>query len=316
MYRLRWIILVVLVVFTIPAVAQSSLPGEFTIQTDPVSLIGAYYNAINLSDYARAYSYWERPPFNMTESQFAAGFADTYSASVIVRLPIFVGVGAGNAYANIPTLVSAQHRDGTAHYYAGCFTAHKVNVPVGNATEPDPNWHIQQGRLREYSTPDLAILDTVCEETADLSGNEVTPGQYDPVQLIQSYFQAAAAQNMQQAAGYWENPPGDLFAAAYGSLLNGAQKISLYVNPVINQEGAAGSVYASIPALSIVTTAEGTPYAVTGCYTARRSNVPVGDAAEPDPNWRLTNAALSNAGNVDTAVMMLSQVCNAQTGAG
>src|SRR6266545_161224 len=63
-------------------------PVEFTVQTDPVSLIGAYYNAITLGDYARAYGYWIQAPNNQTESQFQAGFADTLSASAIVRLPV------------------------------------------------------------------------------------------------------------------------------------------------------------------------------------------------------------------------------------
>lgn len=136
------IILILSALLAVPAAAQPATPiPEFTEQTDPVALIGAYYNAIDRGDYARAYRYWEAPPKNMTEAQFAAGFADTYRAHVVVRLPVFIGAAAGNAYADVPALVTADHHDGTMHYYAGCFTAHKTNVPVGSATEPDPNWY-------------------------------------------------------------------------------------------------------------------------------------------------------------------------------
>lgn len=192
MHFLKWIILVVLAAITFPAAAQSSLPDEFAIQTDPVSLIGAYYNAINRGDYARAYGYWEAAPLGLTQEQFAAGFADTLQTDVLVRLPVYVGVGAGNAYANVPTMLITQHRDGTTHYFAGCFTTHKVNVPVGNATEPDPNWTIQRGRLREYQSPDVSLLETACDNMVRLSGSEISLNQFNPVQLIQSYSKATA----------------------------------------------------------------------------------------------------------------------------
>src|SRR5262245_4349722 len=72
---------------TPPPLLPATTPDEFTTRTDPASLIGAYYNAISRGDYARAYSYWESAPGNQTETQFAAGFADTLSARAIVRLP-------------------------------------------------------------------------------------------------------------------------------------------------------------------------------------------------------------------------------------
>src|SRR5262245_11375428 len=168
MKHISWLTLLFLACLVSPVAAQdlTATPTPrfaFTTRTDPVSLIGAVYNAISLKDYARAYTYWEQTPQGLTQEQFAAGFGDTTDAHVFVRVPIATDAGAGNIHASIPVLVTAGHTDGTVHYYAGCFTAHKTNVPVGNATEPDPNWYIQEGTLLEQTALDLSALDTACE---------------------------------------------------------------------------------------------------------------------------------------------------------
>jgi hypothetical protein len=47
-------------------------------------------------------------------------------------------------------------------YFAGCLTAHKTNVPAGNATEPDPNWYLREGDL--VQVPDaITAVNTVIE---------------------------------------------------------------------------------------------------------------------------------------------------------
>lgn len=288
----------------------ATTPAEFTIQTDPASLIGAYYNAITLGDYARAFGYWIQVPNNQTETQFAAGFADTQSASAIVRLPIFEDAGAGNVFASIPTLVTAERRDGSTVFFAGCFTAHKSNVPVGNATEPDPNWYLQKGDLKQVQTPDFAALDTVCDPEYSLTDDpNLVPSQLDPVQLITSYFSMLVGGKAADAAALWENPPGDLFLAAYGKEVRAALNIKVYINPTIYSDGAAGSIYASIPALVVTNNPDNTHLYITGCYIARLSNVPVGDATTPDPNWHFYNATLNLAADAPSAIAALNQSC-------
>src|SRR3982751_3849910 len=172
MQRRNWVIATILLmtVTVWPAAAQTPIPVpmEFTQQTDPASLLGAYYNAITLADYPRAYSYWESAPGNQTEAQFAAGFADTASAQVLVQEPIFEDAGAGNVHASIPTLVIANRKNGTQAYYAGCFITHKTNVPVGNATEPDPNWYLQSATLKQQATLNLTALGTACQQPVSL----------------------------------------------------------------------------------------------------------------------------------------------------
>ncbi|MBI5667677.1 MAG: hypothetical protein HZC41_06680 [Chloroflexi bacterium] len=318
MKHLYWAVTILLlsIWLIVPAAAHPTPLPEFIVQADPVSLIGSYYNAIDRGDYTRAYHYWERPPQNMTEAQFVAGFADTVNAEVIVRLPVLIGAAAGNSYADVPTLVIAEHGDGTVHYYAGCFTAHKTNVPVGSATEPDPNWYIQDGTLSEQTAPDFAALERACANTAPLPNPDVPPGQLDPAPLIESYIAALVVGDRQQALSYWQNGQNDTFAATYGSRLTTAAQVSLLVNPVIIREGAAGSLYAPVAALSIITAADGMPSYVTACFTTRRSNVPQGDNFTPDPNWFIVNAASNEVGSPRMAVTALTENCTGQPAAG
>ncbi len=310
MLRRTWI-LVTLSLFTVlPAAAQTAtaVPIEFNWQTDPASLIGSYYNAITLGDYPRAYSYWEAAPGNQTEAQFAAGFADTASAQVLVQMPIFEDAGAGNVHASIPTLLIANRTNGTQAYYAGCFITHKTNVPVGNATEPDPNWHLQKATLKQQSTLNLTALATACTQPVSLMDGTVPPSQLDPLSTVSSYFTALATGT--NAETYWEDLNNDVVYQTYGKELTHQISLDLYVNPVIDEEGAAGSAYAMVPALVVLNTPDNSHMYLTGCYTLRKSNVPVGDATEPDPNWHLYSAAISQLGtDVSTAIMTVAQGC-------
>ena len=285
-------------------------PVEFIVQTDPVSLIGAYYNAITLGDYARAYGYWIQAPNNQTESQFQAGFADTLSASAIVRLPVLEDPGAGNVYALIPTLVIVERRDGSTVFFAGCFTAHRSNVPVGNATEPDPNWSLQKGELKQVQTADLAGLDTACDTEYSLTDDpNLAPSQIDPVHLIESYFSMLVTGKADDAAALWEPNVGDMFLGAYGKEVRAALSINLYVNPTMYGEGAAGSIFVSIPAIVVTNNPDNSHLYIVGCYVARLSDVPVGDATTPDPNWHLFNATLKLAPDAPSAIVAAHESC-------
>jgi hypothetical protein len=312
MQRRNWVIvLFVLSLFSVlPVAAQTATPAPlpFAQQTDPASLPGSYYNAISLGDYPRAYSYWESASGNQTESQFATGFADTASAQVLVQLPIFEDAGAGNVHASIPTLVIANRKDGTQAYFAGCFITHKTNVPVGNATEPNPNWYLQSAKLKQQSTLNLTAFATACAQPVSLTDGLVPPSQLDPLQTIASYFTSLATGGV--SATYWEDPTNDIVYQTYGKELTHQLSLDLYVNPEINQEGAAGSAYAMVPALVVLNAPDGNHSYLTGCYTMRRSNVPVGNATEPDPNWHFTNAALGPlSSDVAAAIATVAQGC-------
>jgi hypothetical protein len=111
------------------------------------------------------------------------------------------------------------------------------------------------------------------------------------------------------ASALWEINTGDVFIGAYGREVRAALSINLYINPAIYGDGAAGSIYAAIPALVVTNFPDNTHLYITGCYTARLSNVPVGDATTPDPNWHFYNATLGQADDDASAIAQLSQGC-------
>ncbi len=313
MLRRLWLIGVLTLSLTavLPAAAQTPTPVPIPItdQTDPASLIGSYYNAITLRDYTRAYSYWEAAPANQTEAQFAAGFSDTASVQALVQLPIFEDAGAGNVHASVPTFLIANRTDGTQAYYAGCFTTHKTNVPVGDAAEPDPNWYLQKGELRQQDTVNLNVLTTACAQPVSLTDDVVSPSLFTPIQAVQTYFIEIANGNMNPVSQTGVDNTGNIFAQTFASQLTGAEDLQVFVNPELFTEGAAGSIYANIPVLVTFTTVDLIPYTLSTCFVARKSNVPVGDAAEPDPDWHISSSSGTSQPDLLSAITVVGQGC-------
>ncbi len=158
-------IMIFVLMVGIPSFAQSNPPLEYDNALEPENVLVAYFNAINVKDYARAFSYWESEPNGATLDQFAAGYNDTEAVEAFFRLPVRVGAGAGNLYAEIPTIFIATHTDETIQYFAGCYVVHATNVPVGNNPLPDPNWYLQDASVVEAENMDAAAatLDDICQ---------------------------------------------------------------------------------------------------------------------------------------------------------
>src|SRR5262249_8430259 len=141
-----------------------------------------------------------------------------------------------------------------------------------------------------------------------LTDGSVPSNQLSPVDTVASYFTAVATGG--NSGQYWEDPTNDIIYQTYRGELTHVLSLELYVNPVSNPEGAAGSIYAQVPALVVLNTPVNTKQYLTGCYTLRLSNVPVGNATEPDPNWHFYNATLGTFGtDVAAAITTLAQGC-------
>jgi hypothetical protein len=123
-------------------VSQAEPPYENL--TSPVDLLSSYYNAIARQEYERAYGYWEQPPLDYPT--FAAGYADTAGVQLIVQPPTHIEGAAGSLYAEIPTVLVAQHDDGSIHTFAGCVVTRKSNLKPPDAPEEDV-WHIYQAHF-------------------------------------------------------------------------------------------------------------------------------------------------------------------------
>jgi hypothetical protein len=138
--------------FGVPALAEVS----YADQNTPVDLLASFYNAVGRQEYGRAYGYWETSPSSY--DQFVQGYADTASVQLIVQLPAFIGVGAGNAYANIATVLIATRRDRSQQTFAGCYTTHKVNI------QPDV-WHLARATIAPAASS-LAIPSALAQACA------------------------------------------------------------------------------------------------------------------------------------------------------
>ena len=275
-------------VTVVPPPEQPPLPLDF--RTDPVLAVASYYNAIALGEFDRAYGYWENGPVDgSTLAEFAAGYVSTIRVAAFMAAPVFEDFGAGNGFAQVPVLLTAEHTDGSRHKYAGCITVHKSNVPVGDATEPDPNWYLRDAEISEAADFDLALLDTACEAPPD-EALEIYTSQFSPVQVLAAYANAITNQNYARAYSYWETPPDNATLEQFEAGYADTASVSLIVRADAFIGGAAGSTYASIPVLLTAADFEGNKTFFGGCYVMRHSSVPVGDATEPAPEWWLYSA--------------------------
>jgi hypothetical protein len=88
----------------------------------------------------------------------------------------------------------------------------------------------------------------------------------DPASLVRSYYNAVARQEYARAYGYLASPPDyPGFAAGYAE----TAKVELELGPVTT-DGAAGSIYAAVPAAIRATATNGTVTTFAGCYTTRQ----------------------------------------------
>jgi hypothetical protein len=128
------------------AIDQEPAAQDYENLTSPVDLLASYYNAVNRQEYERAYGYWQAPP-NDYEA-FAAGYADTASVQLIVQPPTRIEGAAGSVYVEIPTVLIAQHNDGSTHTFAGCIVTRKSNLHPPHIPEEDV-WHLYQAHIAE-----------------------------------------------------------------------------------------------------------------------------------------------------------------------
>jgi len=122
----------------------------------------------------------------------------------------------------------------------------------------------------------------------------------DPLATLASYYDAINARDYRRAFGVWDSPPSsyEQFARGFAD----TDRVRLLVDPATHVDGAAGSVYASIPAIVVATTRSGNERVFAGCYVMRRSNV-------EDRGWHIYRGALSQVQSNTRLSRILSQGC-------
>ncbi|KQY51091.1 hypothetical protein [Lysobacter sp. Root494] len=130
------------------APAQDATASEPTPE-DAVTVIRNYYEAINSGDFDRAYTLWSDSGRSSGKSpqQFAAGFADTTGVSIEMQAPGNVDAAAGSRYIEVPVALTATHRDGSQHRFAGKYVLRRA--VVDGATPEQRQWRIASADLGE-----------------------------------------------------------------------------------------------------------------------------------------------------------------------
>ncbi|MEX1660501.1 hypothetical protein AB4874_02400 [Thioclava sp. 15-R06ZXC-3] len=130
--------------------AQQSAPQPFTRpdysdnRSSAVDVIRSYYNAINLSQYARAYSYKLRGTPELDANALAAdyakfrdGFSDT--AHVWLKLGFVTSDTAmSTTHYAVPVVIETLSDSGTRQAYAGCYDVVRVSAGVQDFVPFDP----------------------------------------------------------------------------------------------------------------------------------------------------------------------------------
>lgn len=126
-----------------------------------------------------------------------------------------------------------------------------------------------------------------------------------PVRLLASYYNAVNRREYSRAWEYWETPPDPSFEE-FAAGFTDTESVMLVVRPPTSFEGAAGSLYASVPALLSAVHTDGSRHNFAGCFVARRPNI---DGPEVEQEWSLFDASVHRTPGNTMAVMVLQQVC-------
>ncbi|KEO60806.1 hypothetical protein [Thioclava indica] len=126
--------------------AQSQASGEtyYDNRSTARDVITSYYNAINLSQYARAFSYKLRgtpegsaEALNAQYALFRDGFAHTAHVRLRLGQPV-LDAGMSKIYSAVPVVIEALSDAGKHQVYSGCYTLVQVSASVQDYVPFDP----------------------------------------------------------------------------------------------------------------------------------------------------------------------------------
>lgn len=170
-------------------------------------------------------------------------------------------------------------------------------------------------------TPTARLTIPVLSPTEESSANSASPTPsftaspsveppYDdrssPVRLLASYYNAINRREYSRAWAYWESP----LNPSYEDFVQGfadTESVMLVVRPPTRSEGAAGSVYVTIPALLSATHTDDSRHNFVGCFVARRPNVPEANTQQ----WSLFDAMVHPSPGNSTDALLLMEACEA-----
>jgi hypothetical protein len=314
---------------TAPAVVSATpAPQGYTFIDDrstPSQVIVSFFNAINAHEYARAWGYWRNPTDSLgTFDAFVAGYSDVVSVELAFG-QITGDAGAGQMYYTVPVLLKATKADSSQAHYAACYVVHLAQP--GNFGEPpiDPMAITRGGaETVDLSASDDSVLATACTgypaggnpvatggTSLDIGADNYLDDRSDPVATISSLLNALNRKEYVRAYSYFDHP--DTFPGAYDAYASGfANTASIRVTfAAVTADGAAGSVFYTVPLVERVTTTTNTQQTFAGCYTVRHTQ-PGNYSEPPVPPMGITAGQFTQADNnadLDTLLAMADASC-------
>ncbi len=142
--------------------------------------------------------------------------------------------------------------------------------------------------------------------SGDATAEQRYENQNSPVELLASYFNAVNIREYERAYRYWETPPGKLddFARGYAETTS----VQLIVQPPTRLEGAAGSLYAQVPAVIAARHRDGSEHVFSACYVTRKSNLNPTDIPKQEV-WRIFKANVRPSVDQLRIPQLLAQAC-------
>ncbi|HET9015566.1 MAG TPA: hypothetical protein VFN57_08215 [Thermomicrobiaceae bacterium] len=285
------------------ATAQAGAPSPTYLddRSDAAAVVRSYYNAINLKEYDRAYSYWESgtaasqlPPY----AQFKQGYANTAHVDLTLG-QITGGAGAGQRYFDVPVVLHAQTTGGASQVFAGCYTLH-LGVPQIQTTPPFHPMAIQSATVKQAGSgaTTAGLLAGACPAnqgqpvtpTAAPAPGDIAAGRYlddrsTAVDVVQSFYNAINRKEYARAYGYWEpnTPPSRL--EPFPQFQKGYANTAAVQLTTGNVTGgvSAGQLYWSVPVTILARSTDGSVQQFAGCYQLHLAQPLIQDAPPYQP---------------------------------
>jgi hypothetical protein len=255
-----------------------------------VQRLADYFYVLNDRQFTNAYAYWDRggAASGQTAAEFASGFADTvqidmqFGSDVHYEATDERGSSATSDSVTLPvTLLSAindpasQPLGQRVQTFRGTYVMKRVAEPVS-----DPrSWRIASARIAEDANVTLPLA-----EASDLTS------------LLRSYVDAINRREYARAYTCWAHV-GRSSHQTFHEFRQGFAKtdrVKLAMGAT-QSEGAAGSIYATVPVVLVATDRDGSTHSFCGTYTVRRLNVPPFEKL----GWHIEGADVKTTANVE-----------------
>lgn len=307
--------------------SSSSLePDYLDDRSTATGLMQSYFNAINRSEYLRAYSYWRDPAgTHGSFEQFQAGYENTHNVTLQFG-QIGGDVGAGQMYYSVPMLITEQANAGTSKSYAACYILH-----LSQPTFQEPPFQgltIERGKATVIGSADNAnnALATACSGPDYPAGNPINPppvtntndiskdnyldDRSDPVLVLSSLFNAINRHEYARAYGYWDAPSGSANLPTYENFKNGYAntKTVEFLAGVVSADAGAGQRYYSVPVVLSAQLENGTQQTFSGCYFLHMSAASI-QATPPFSPLAIRSAKINQVANTSDLASIMPQNC-------